>query len=72
MNKEKEQSPEPTIEWYKAQVEELKDIRGIFWEKFGDMTNGYDAYFPDLVSKKIEELESRVITKSSYDNIDPK
>lgn len=51
-----EERNEITIEWYEAQVQELKDIRKIFWDKFGDMANGNDAYFPDLVKKQIEKL----------------
>lgn len=42
---------EKTIEWYKAQSQELKDIRKAFYKICNDMEEG-DAYFPDLVEKE--------------------
>lgn len=50
---EEETTNEPTIEWYKAQVKELQDIRKSFYEICGDTANGADAYFPDLVKEEL-------------------
>ena len=48
----KEETEQPkTIEWYEAQVKELRDIRKIYLELYGD--NGKDAYFPDLIKEKL-------------------
>ena len=51
-----------TIEWYEAQVQELRVIRKMFYDIFGDTADGKDAYFPDLLKKEIERLRNgRVI-----------
>ena len=52
-NCEKEQPK--TIEWYKAQVEELRDIRKAYLELCE--SNNSDAYFPDLIKEKLQELK---------------
>jgi hypothetical protein len=44
-----------TIEWYQSQVKELRDIRKFYYELFED--NGSDAYFPDLIKNKLQELK---------------
>jgi len=54
-----EQSSEPTIEWYKAQAKELKDIRKSFYKYCGESDDGSDAYFPDLVSKEFRRNNER-------------
>lgn len=54
---EDETANEPTIEWYKAQVKELLDIRIAFHNICGDTANGADAYFPDLVAKELRKIK---------------
>lgn len=46
-----------TPEWYEAQVKELLDIRKTAYEFWPDIDGGNDAYFPDLIKKKFEELK---------------
>ena len=54
---EPEKENSKTIEWYEAQVKELKDIRKAHYEILGDTANGNDAYFPDLVERVFKELK---------------
>ena len=58
---EKEESK--TIEWYEAQVKELRDIRKIYYKLYED--NGKDAYFPDLIKEKL--IDKELITKLADD-----
>ncbi len=54
-DKMEEQEQPKTIEWYEAQVKELRDIRKIYLELYGD--NGKDAYFPDLIKEKLVDRD---------------
>jgi len=56
---ENEQEQPKTIEWYEAQVKELKDIRKAYYELcyLQDFYDKGDAYFPDLVKKEFQELK---------------
>ena len=55
-----EQESPKTIEYYKAQEQELKDIRKIMFELCkDDYCTGGDGYFPDMIKNKIEKLQSK-------------
>ena len=54
-----------TKAWYEAQVKELMDIRKIYYKLY-DGGEG-DAYFPDLVEKKLEEPKSKYSEFEKYD-----
>ena len=54
---EEEEEGIKSIEWYESQVQELKDIRKIYFKRYMDTENQDDAYFPDLIEEKLDELE---------------
>lgn len=60
-----EESPETeqpkTIEWYDAQVEELMAIRKVYSALCE--TNEDDAYFPDLIEDKLNQLKKKDISE---------
>lgn len=50
-----EQEQPKTAAWYEAQTKELMDIRKAYYDLCDD--GGGDAYFPDLVKEKFQELK---------------
>ncbi len=52
--KNETENPE-TPEWLRSQVKELRDIRKTYYELCED--DGKDAYFPDLIKNKLQELK---------------
>ena len=60
---EEEKENIKTPEWYEAQIKELKDIRRAHYELYGD--DGSDAYFPDLIKNKLQELKYTLKDMSS-------
>ena len=56
---DREQEQETTIEWYKAQTKELTDLRKkMFHLCHTEEDNLRDEYFPDMVIRKIKELQT--------------
>lgn len=68
-----EQEQPKTIAWYEAQTKELMDIRKAYYNLYDN--NGDDAYFPDLVEKKfqeLKELKEKIESDESAERNNPK
>ncbi len=50
----------PTIEWYNAQVNELKEIRKYIYSLISEKEGNKDSYFPDLVKWTILERDKEI------------
>lgn len=53
---EQSRGTEPTLEWYKAQQKELRDIRHRLYPFYKDITG--DMYFPEWLEDYVKQLQA--------------
>ena len=57
MSDEEKEELVKTIDRYESKVQELTEIRKVVYDICGDLSQGCDAYFPDLVRKELKRLK---------------